>query len=215
MSRSHTLKATAIHVDEQIVHLTPAENHDRIFYEALGSLHVHWSNCESVLVIIIMLLSGVQRKSLDIFWCSQKNTSARIDLAWSLAKEHLKKKKLRNDIKAILQDFRGHTKVRNLYSHGQYIFDEHGGEIRMAKFYGRDLTPSADKTIKRTNKVCNKRMLDHIKGTIVQLGKINERMWDFAFILEKETGRKLEGLPQWLLLRKEKATSHPRQKKGK
>lgn len=212
MPRSHTLKATAIKIEEQIIHLSPIQNHNSLFHMNLGILQTHWSNCESVLAIYAMVLTQTERETADIYWHSLINTRARINYIWSLANEIIKKKKQREDLYEILKDLRGLTKTRNFYAHAQYRYDDNGKLIIVS---GSRLTPEAAKPIKRTIKTCNSRTLHQIINTTKKLTKLNKNMWDMVFTLEAEFGGQLEGLPQQLLLKQEQALSHLRQKKGK
>ncbi|WP_342363460.1 hypothetical protein [Terrarubrum flagellatum] len=92
----------------------------------IGNLICSWSNNESMLIYVLMMLLRTDQASAAIVFATLNTTRARLDLIQRLALLHLKDKALDRDLKKLIARFNDSTRLRNEFNHCIYSVDDHG-----------------------------------------------------------------------------------------
>jgi len=112
---------------EALAAAAPASADRRTFILALiGNLIVNWSNNESLLIYVLMILLDTDRSSAAIVFATLNTTRARLDLIQRLSKIKLRDEKLNKALSKLIDRFNRSTALRNEFNHCMYITDEAG-----------------------------------------------------------------------------------------
>jgi hypothetical protein len=102
-----------------------AERRTRIL-SLIGSLIVGWSNNESMLVYLIMLLMRTDEPSAALVFSTLNTTRARVDLVQRLAKVHVRDAAMRRRLEEALARLGAAGALRNEINHSIYSVNEAG-----------------------------------------------------------------------------------------
>lgn len=147
----------------------------------IGNLVFSWSNNESLLIYILMLLLKTDDISATVVFGTLNTTRARLDLISRLAKLNIKSREVDAKLSKIIERFNECTRVRNEFNHCMYTVDPQGvithtQSIKIAEARGRlqlgSVKPMDEKRIKE------------ILATVQQLKVLNREIWDFLPFLQ-------------------------------
>jgi hypothetical protein len=159
-------------------------NHNAGIYLAIGSLVVHWANNESVFCAMLQALMRGERHSADIVWYSQRTTKARLDLLLRLARVQVKDATLISDLKKAAANFKGLSRVRNLYCHGMYTYDE---QLRLVGLSGITVADEGE-PLRLERKPFNSGTMNELSDTINKSSTLNRALWALVPRLESALG---------------------------
>ncbi|HET9904107.1 MAG TPA: hypothetical protein VFQ27_10460 [Xanthobacteraceae bacterium] len=152
----------------------------------IGNLAFCWSNNESLLIYVLMVLLRTDQESAAIVFATLNTTRARIDLIQRLAKLHVKDRNLYRTLTQLIDRFNECTRVRNEFNHCMYTVNSHGeithtqsmriGETRAGLRFG-DIKP------------VDAERIEQIGQTIQELTKINRDIWALLPLLQKHLQR--------------------------
>jgi hypothetical protein len=150
----------------------------------IGNLAFSWSNNESMLIYMIMLLMKTDETSAKVVFATLNTTRARVDLVQRLAALKLSNPVVSGQLDAILRRFNKCTAVRNELNHCMFILSpegeiththsmrihEEGGRVQLGSYKKLD-----DKRVRR------------LLATIEELRMLNREIWEFLPALEAST----------------------------
>lgn len=152
----------------------------------IGNLAFCWSNNESLLIYVLMVLLRTDQESAAIVFATLNTTRARIDLIQRLAKLHVKDRNLYRTLTQLIDRFNECTRVRNEFNHCMYTVNSRGeithtqsmriGETRAGLRFG-DIKP------------VDAERIEQIGQTIQELTKINRDIWALLPLLQKHLQR--------------------------
>ena len=150
-------------------------DHRTRFLALIGNLTFCWSNNESLLIYVLMLLLNTDQSSAAIVFATLNTTRARLDLIQRLAKLHLRDRAADKKLAKLIERFNDCTRIRNEFNHCMYAVDKHG-----------EITHTQSMRVVETRKglrfgevkpVDEARISEMIK-TIQELKKINREIWE-------------------------------------
>lgn len=92
----------------------------------IGNLVFGWSNNESVLVYVLMLLLETDKMSAAIVFATLNTTRARLDLIQRLARAKIADREMRDAVDRLLERFARCTRERNEFNHCMYAVNQRG-----------------------------------------------------------------------------------------
>ncbi len=92
----------------------------------VGTLVFSWSNNESLLIYVLMLLLETDQTSAALVFGTLNTSRARTDLIHRLAMVKLDGTPLKTELDTLLSRFERATRMRNELNHAIYAFDERG-----------------------------------------------------------------------------------------
>lgn len=93
----------------------------------VGEINFAWSNNESLLIYLIMLLLRTDEASAAVTFATLNTTRARLDLVERLARLHLRDMGLRKSLLAATSTMSALTRVRNDMNHCIFVVAPDGG----------------------------------------------------------------------------------------
>jgi hypothetical protein len=160
-------------------------DHNAGIYLAIGSLIVHWANNESVFLAMLQtLIGGDGRAAGNIIWYSQRTTKARLDLFLRLCRAQVNDDALLREINQAARQFRGLTKVRNLYCHALYEYDE---ELRLRRLMSITVADNGE-PLRPEEKFFNRATLNELADAINKLAALNRNLWGLVQRLASALG---------------------------
>jgi hypothetical protein len=108
----------------------------------IGNLVFSWSNNESLLIYILMLLLKTDDVSATVVFGTLNTTRARLDMIGRLAKLNIKNREVDARLATIIGRFNAYTRIRNEFNHCIYTVDPQGvithtQSIKIAKVRGQ------------------------------------------------------------------------------
>lgn len=150
-----------------------AQDRERLM-TLIGALSVAWSNTESVLIYVLMVLLRTDDVSAALVYGTLNTARARADLVSRLAQVRLRDEALRAELEALLKDLEKCGTLRNDLQHASYEFDAAGRPLRThsmrveknrrAMRFGRPREIDAPR-------------LERIAEVTGRLGRINRMLW--------------------------------------
>ena len=92
----------------------------------IGQLVFSWSNNESLLIYVMMLLMKTDERSAAVVFSTLNTTRARLDLVRRLSLLHLRDPATRAEIDRTIELFNDANRIRNEFMHAMYFVNEHG-----------------------------------------------------------------------------------------
>jgi hypothetical protein len=112
---------------EEIEKAAAATAQDRnAFFQLIGQLVFSWSNNESMLVYVLMLLLGTDEQAAAAVFATLNTTRARLDLVRRLVILKIPEGPLRRDLEALAEGLAEASRVRNELLHAMYAVDGDG-----------------------------------------------------------------------------------------
>lgn len=147
----------------------------------IGNLVFSWSNNESLLIYILMLLLKTDDVSATVVFGTLNTTRARLDMISRLAKLNIKNRDVDARLAKIIDRFNAHTRIRNEFNHCIYTVDSQGvitqtQSIKIAEVRGQLRLGSV--------KPMDQKRIKEIMATVQQLKELNREIWDFLPLLQ-------------------------------
>lgn len=92
----------------------------------IGQLVFSWSNNESLLIYVMMLLLKTDERSAAVVFSTLNTTRARLDLVRRLTLLHLHDPAARAEVDKTIELFNDANRIRNEFMHAMYFVDEQG-----------------------------------------------------------------------------------------
>ena len=158
----------------------------------IGSLSLSWSNNESVLIYLMMVLLRTDDVCAALVYGTLNTTRARSDLVLRLVRVQVSDPDLRQEVEAALAALEKCGRLRNDLQHASYEFDGAGRPVatrsmrveqnRKRLSFGRVRPIDADR-------------LARIAEVIDELGHLNKRIWALLPRLEQHLKEAKDGAP--------------------
>ncbi|MBS0517107.1 MAG: hypothetical protein JSR90_00355 [Proteobacteria bacterium] len=158
----------------------------------IGQLVFSWSNNESLLVYVLMLLMGTDEPAAAIVFATLNTTRARLELVRRLMLLKVVDPSVRRELEAVIERFNEAGRVRNELLHAMYSVNDRGEithtqAMRFVEKRGRisfgDRNPMDQKRIEELRQVRE------------QLRLLNRMLWDLLPRLSKSLrGGPMQGL---------------------
>jgi len=92
----------------------------------IGQLVFSWSNNESLLIYVLMLLLRTDERSAAVVFSTLNTTRARLDLVRRLSLLHLHDPAIRAEVDRTIELFNDANRIRNEFLHAMYLVNEQG-----------------------------------------------------------------------------------------
>lgn len=162
--------------------LAPASADRRTRILALiGSLVFNWSNNESLLIYVLMLLLDTDEASAALVFATLNTTRARLDLIQRLARIKIRDPGLDRDLNKLIERFNETTQVRNELNHCMYIVDDNGEIIQTQTM--RVMQTRTNLTFGEV-KPMDEMRVKTLHDTVQAMTKINRDIWELLPRLE-------------------------------
>jgi hypothetical protein len=141
----------------------------------IGALSLAWSNTESVLIYVLMVLLRTDDVSAALVYGTLNTARARVDLVSRLMQLRVHDAGLRAELEGLLKEMEACGRLRNDLQHATYEFDATGRPVRTRSM-------RVEKTRKvlrfgRTREIDADR-LARIAEVTGRLGRVNRELWD-------------------------------------
>jgi hypothetical protein len=145
-----------------------------------------WSNNESLLIYILMLLLKTDDVSATVVFGTLNTTRARLDMISRLAKLNIKNREVDARLAKIIERFNAYTRIRNEFNHCIYTVDPQGvithtQSIRIAEVRGQLQLGSV--------KPMDQIRIKEIMATVQQLKELNREIWVSCLFLRLTCAR--------------------------
>ncbi len=148
----------------------------------IGALSLSWSNNESVLIYLMMVLLRTDDVSAALVYGTLNTARARSDLVSRLTRVRVSDQDLRRDVDDVLDAFEKCGRVRNDLQHASYEFDEAGRPVSTRSM-------RVEQNRKRLSfgrvRPIDAARLAKITEVIDELGRLNQRLWALLPRLEQ------------------------------
>ncbi|SIP88687.1 hypothetical protein [Bosea sp. TND4EK4] len=144
------------------------------FLRLIGEFNFAWSNDESLLIYVIMLLLPTDEAAAAIVFATLNTTRARLDLVSRLGKLRVTDRLLRRELDDVLRIFSELTRLRNELNHATYVISP-GGEITHARSMKLD-EHKGGLAFGRLSEVDDKR-LERVRQAVETCYAVNRRLW--------------------------------------
>ena len=153
----------------------------------LGDLVLSWSNNESLLIYVLMILLETDEQSAAITFATLNTTRARMDLVRRLLLLKVRDRTIRGSVEGVMDRFNEANKVRNELIHAMYSVSA-GGEIthtHLMRFVEKRGEISFG-----DRQAMDRRRLDSIGQTCAELKRLNRDLWDLLPRLQASVGQR-------------------------
>jgi hypothetical protein len=145
------------------------------FLAQIGDLNFAWSNNESMLIYVIMLLLKTDEIAAAIVFSTLNTTRSRVDLIQRLAKTQLKDTALRREIEQLLTQFLRSTRIRNEFNHATYSV---GADGEITHTHSMKLEENRGRLRFGVRRPVDDKRKQELEVAIRELKLINRSMWD-------------------------------------
>lgn len=152
----------------------------------LGDLVLSWSNNESLLIYVLMILLETDEQSAAITFATLNTTRARMDLVHRLLLLKVRDRAIRSSVEGVMDRFSEANKVRNELIHAMYSVSA-GGEIthtHLMRFVEKRGEISFG-----DRQAMDRKRLDSIGQTCAELKRLNRDLWDLLPRLQASVGQ--------------------------
>lgn len=141
----------------------------------IGNLVFGWSNNESMLIYVLMLLLDTDKISAAIVFTTLNTTRARLDLIQRLAKAKIADQGLRTAVDKLVERFSQSTRDRNEFNHCVYTVNDQGEithtqTMRVREVRGRLLFGE--------NRKMDQQRINELIEVSAALKRLNRDIWD-------------------------------------
>lgn len=152
----------------------------------IGQLVFSWSNNESLLIYVLMILLKTDEPSAAVTFSTLNTTRARLDLVQRLAQINIADRATRAALDSVIEGFAEASRIRNELLHAMYIVDA-GGEITHTQLM-RVVTKGGRMSFGEQHPLDQERV-DGIVRTCADLRRLNRQIWDLLPQLRDAIGR--------------------------
>ena len=153
----------------------------------IGQLVFSWSNNESLLIYVLMLLLRTDEASAAVVFSTLNTTRARVDLVQRLAQISVNDRGTRSALDRILKQFNDANRVRNEFMHAMYTVNTKG-EITHTQVMR--LVARNGKVSFGDQQPIDAKRLALIVQTCSDLRRLNREIWDLLPILQNAVDRR-------------------------
>jgi hypothetical protein len=141
----------------------------------IGALSLAWSNTESVLIYVLMVLLRTDDVSAALVYGTLNTARARVDLVSRLMQLRVQDAGLRAELEGLLADLEACGRLRNDLQHASYEFDAAGRPVRT-----RSMRVERTRKALRFGRVreIDAERLARIAEVTGRLGRVNRGLWD-------------------------------------
>ena len=147
----------------------------------IGNLVFGWSNNESMLIYVLMILLETDKVSAAIVFATLNTTRARLDLIQRLAKAKIADRDLLAALDKLVDRFSQATRDRNEFNHCMYTVDT-GGEISHTQ--SMRLVQTRSNLRFGETKPLDDARIQEMAEAVREMARINREIWDFLPRLE-------------------------------
>jgi hypothetical protein len=148
----------------------------------IGNLVFSWSNNESMLIYVLMILLETDKISAAIVFATLNTTRARLDLIQRLARAKIGDRTVQAELDKLVERFSRATRERNEFNHSMFSVNESG-----------ELTHTHAMRVRETRrgiqfgetKPIDQTRLEEIQASVTELRNLNREIWDFLPRLQK------------------------------
>jgi hypothetical protein len=148
----------------------------------IGNLVFGWSNNESMLIYVLMILLETDKVSAAIVFATLNTTRARLDLIQRLAKAKIADRDLLAALDKLVDRFSQATRDRNEFNHCMYSVNERGEITHTHAMRVRETRRGIQ--FGETRPLDAARIEEMIKS-VAELKRLNRDIWDFLPRLEQ------------------------------
>jgi hypothetical protein len=141
----------------------------------IGGLSLAWSNTESVLIYVLMVLLRTDDVSAALVYGTLNTARARVDLVTRLMQVRVRDQALRDELEGLLKDLEACGRLRNDLQHAAYEFDAVGRPVRTHSMRVEKRKRSLH--FGRPREIDAAR-LERISEVTRRLGGVNRGLWD-------------------------------------
>lgn len=153
----------------------------------IGNLVFSWSNNESMLIYLTMILLETDEVSAAIVFATLNTTRARVDLIQRLAATKISNKAVASDLGQIIARFERCTRVRNEFNHCMYSLNDKGEIVQTRSMKIQEGRRGLRFGVARP--MDDARMSEMV-DTIRELRDLNRDVWDFLPRLQSHLSQK-------------------------
>jgi len=152
----------------------------------IGHLMLGWSNNESVLIYILMLLLETDERSAAAVFSILKTTDARIDLVRKLAQLKVGDPALRAELERMVERLDEAGRLRDEFLHGMYAVDKQG---RITRRQTSPLAGKRDRISLDVHRPIDGKRIESLVASRNGLWELNRQLWDFLPRLQASVAR--------------------------
>jgi hypothetical protein len=141
----------------------------------IGNLVFGWSNNESMLIYVLMLLLETDKISAAIVFTTLNTTRARLDLIQRLAKAKIADQSLRTAIDKLVDRFSQSTRERNEFNHCVYSVNDQGEITHTQTMRVREVR---GRLVFGENRKMDQARLNELIEISGELKRLNRDIWD-------------------------------------
>lgn len=169
--------------DFESIERAAAGSHDQRgdLFGLIGNLVYTWSNNESLLVYLIMLLLQTDRPSALIVFGTLNTTRARVDLVQRLARVKVQDRELMQRLKGLTARFDAGTRLRNEYLHAMFSLDASG---RITHTHSMRIEERGRTLRFGTKRAMDEERMEALRAEIRSLNALNREFWQLLSALE-------------------------------
>ncbi|BBF92550.1 hypothetical protein [Blastochloris tepida] len=162
---------------EKIEAAAPASADQRTAVLALiGNIVFSWSNNESLLIYVMMLLLDSDETTAAIVFSTLNTTRARLDLIERLSRANVTDRALAKELARLMERFNACTRARNEFNHCMYGLDEQG-LITHTRSLRLELTRTRLQW--GTERPMDETRLQEMTTLLRELRALNRDLWEF------------------------------------
>lgn len=141
----------------------------------IGQLVFSWSNNESLLIYVLMLLLKTDERSAAVVFSTLNTTRARLDLVRRLSLLHLHDPATRAEIDTMIELFNDANRIRNEFMHAMYLVNEQGQitHTQMLRFIEKKGRVSFG-----DRRPIDAKRIETLVGVHDKLRQLNRQLWD-------------------------------------
>jgi hypothetical protein len=151
----------------------------------IGDLNFAWSNNESLLIYVIMLLLRTDETSAAIVFATLNTTRARADLIGRLASMRLRDQKMRKALQAAIDELLALTRIRNDINHSTFVV---GPEGDITHTQTMKLNEKRGRLSFGERRAVDEVRLSELEGACARAKLLNRTLWQLLPEIERAAG---------------------------
>lgn len=147
----------------------------------IGQLVFSWSNNESLLIYVLMVLLRTDERSAAVVFSTLNTTRARLDLVRRLSLLHLHDPAARAKVDRTIELFNDANRIRNEFMHAMYLVNEQGQitHTQMLRFIEKRGRASFG-----DRQPIDAKRMQTLSDVHDRLGQLNRQLWDLLPLLQ-------------------------------
>lgn len=145
------------------------------FLAQIGDLNFAWSNNESMLIYVLMLLLKTDEIAAAIVFSTLNTTRSRTDLVLRLAKTQVKDATMRRDVELLMDRFLHSTRIRNEFNHATFAV---GADGEITHTQSMKIEETRGKLRFGVRRPVDAKRKAELESAIRELKLLNRCLWD-------------------------------------